>query len=103
MDFSLLDHLSSFTIDSVPRRENWHVDAMASVASLVPSDKDIEEYHFVVHIRHSPAISDKPESNALMCAHVDLKEWYSNIYNYLKTRNFLNDAMKNDHTRIRKI
>lgn len=68
---SLLDQFS-FTIDSVPRRENWHTDVMVSVASLISLDEGIKEYHFVVYILLFLAISNQPEFNALVCVHHEL-------------------------------
>lgn len=52
-------------------------------------------YHFVVQFLHSYSISDKLDLDKFMCAHIDSREWFSNIYSYFKSRNFPNDTDKN--------
>lgn len=71
--------------------------------SLVRPNYSVDEYHFVVQVLRSLAVSDQPESESLMHAHIDSNEWLSHIYNYLKFRSFLDDYIKNTLVRIQKI
>ncbi|XP_057854567.2 uncharacterized protein LOC131064446 [Cryptomeria japonica] len=44
---TILKQFAAYMIDSISRRENYHADAMASVASLVGPDFGQDEYYFV--------------------------------------------------------
>lgn len=76
---------------------------MASVTSLVGVEFGQDECRFIVQVLHSPTISDQTQSDDLMCAKVDSREWFAHIFNYLKIERFLNNATKSLHVRIWKL
>lgn len=50
----LLERLDKYTIDIIPRTNNRYVDAMESVASLVPIELEDEETILSIHKLSSP-------------------------------------------------
>jgi len=48
-----LEILDRYTIDTIPRINNIYVDAMASVASLVPTELEDEETILIIHMLSS--------------------------------------------------
>lgn len=51
----LLKILDKYTIETIPRTNNRYVDAMASVASLVPIELENEETILTIHKLSSPS------------------------------------------------
>lgn len=100
---SVLKYFTTYTIDSTSQRENHHVDAMASTAFLVSPKFGQDEYHFLVQVLHSPIVTDQTQFDSFMCAHIDLGEWFTHVYNYLKTGSFPDDTNKSLCIRIGKL
>lgn len=90
-------------INNIPQRENCHIDAMASSTSLVGLDFGQDEYHFVVQVLHSSAISNSAYQDNPICTHLYSGKWFAHISNYLKIGSFLEDASKSLHVQIQKL
>ncbi|XP_059068849.1 uncharacterized protein LOC131859272 [Cryptomeria japonica] len=91
---TILKKFITYMIDNITQRENCHADAMASVASLVGPVSGHDEYCFMVQVLRSLVVSDQTQFDDLMCSHVDSREWFVHIFNYLKIKSFPDDAGK---------
>ena len=45
----VLSQFSSYTIQTLPRKDNRHVECMASTTSLVSLENNTEKFQFTIH------------------------------------------------------
>lgn len=96
---TLLEHFESYTIENIPRKDNRHANAMASVTSLVSLKDSSTYFTFTVHTLTKPSIDETMKE--VLVTNIEVSsEWYSLIFNYLKEGTFPKSTTKNTRTRI---
>lgn len=76
---SLLMKFNSSTIDNIPQKDNQHVDARTSIASLISPPNPSKDIIFVVHPIMKPSNNDTT-GNMLATTKKILSKWYDDIY-----------------------
>ena len=63
----LLGRFSSFSIQNLPRKDNWHVDSMVSAQSLISLEEGVLDFQFMIHTLSELAIlHDTPLNEACL-------------------------------------
>lgn len=91
---------SSYTIQTLPRKNNRHANTMASATPLVCLENNAKNFQFTIQNLKNPVISKKITSN---CFNLHSDEWYSHIFHFFKDGTFPELTTRNTCNHIRKL